>query len=219
MGKRYPVRYDDEWIVAHRASAQNWRAVCNEYNKAHGTYVNYNTFRSHCNIIGLNRIDINFRYSDEQIEWLKENYPILGRVKTTKAFNEKFKDNKTSRAIGRKCILMGLRVTEGRKKERAIENTGRYHEVGTVSIGANGDPYVKKESGWIPVKYIVAGKQKEKILVHLDGDKSNNSLKNLTFITRKVSARMLENRFWSKNPEITRTGIICCELEQALKEK
>lgn len=216
MGNRFsPVRYDEEWIIAHWKSFRNWRKLCDEYNKVHGTDINYNTFKSYCNRC----LNLNFHYSDEQLEWLKENYPKLGRVKATKAFNELFNESRTTSAIRKRCIEMNLKVTCDRLRDRAIENTGRYKEVGELGTGGNGDPYIKTDEGWIPVKYAVAGKQEGKILVHLDGNKHNNSKENLAFITRKVSARMIKNKFWSENPEITKTGIICCELEQSLKEK
>lgn len=215
MGKHCsPVRYDDEWVIAHWESVRNWKKLCDEYNRIHGTDVNYSTFKSHCNRC----LDLNFHYSEEQIKWLKENYPKLGRIKATEIFNEIFNENKTINAIKKRCHDLGLRVNEERLKARAIENTGRCKAIGELGTGSNGDPYIKTENGWMPVKYSVAGKQHGKILVHLDGNKHNNNKENLMFITRKVSARMIKNKFWSKNPEITKTGIIACELEQSLKE-
>lgn len=215
MGKNcFPVSYDDEWIMAHWESFRNWKKLCEEYNMVHESAVNYNTFKSHCNRV----LALNFHYPEEQVEWLRENYPRLGRTETAKKFNETFNEKRTPGAIKVFCQRMGLRVTEDRKKRRAIENTGRFHPVGTVVKWENIEPYIKTESGWKPLKYTMFEKQKGKNLVYLDGNQNNVSKENLMFITREVSARMITNEFWSEDPEITRTGIICCELEQALKE-
>lgn len=208
-----PVGYDDDWIIAHWGLTRNWMSLCEEYNRAHGTEVNYNTFKSHCN----GALSLNFHYSDEQIEWLKENYPKLGRVEATKRFNEKFHEKRSTAAIKKMGHTLGLHVTKERRKQVPIENSGRFHEIGTVREGANKELYVKTETGWKPLKYTICEKKPGKNLVYLDGNKNNVNENNLMYITRAVSARMIKNKFWSEDPEITRTGIICCELEQALK--
>jgi len=214
MGKHCaPVRYDDDWIVAHWEPLRNWLKLRDEYNRVHGTDIKYSTFKAHCNV----KLGLNYHYSEEQLEWLKENYPKLGRIKAAKIFNEKFSENKSAWAIKNMCQRMGLRVTEERHSEIAIENSGRYHPVGAVRPMAHGEPYVKTEDGWVPVKEQVMGKQKGKILVFLDGNQNNVEKNNLMFITRAVSARMTKNEFWSENPEITKTGILCCELEGMVK--
>lgn len=57
------------------------------------------------------------------------------------------------------------------------------------------------------------------ILVHLDNDVTNNSVNNIRAISRSVNARMTANKFWSEDPDITKSGILCCELEELLKEE
>ena len=210
-----PLSYDDKWIIAQWEAFKNWKKLCNEYNKVHGTAICYSTFKSHCNRV----LDLNVQYTKEQIEWLKANYPRLGQAETTRQFNIKFQENKSRGAIKKKCNYeLGLHVTEERLKRRATENTGRFHEVGTIRPGANKELYIKMKDGWKPLKYMNHEKIMGKNLVYLDGNKNNVSDDNLMYITREVSARMIKNKFWSEDPEITRTGIICCELEQALKD-
>ena len=215
MGKHgFPVSYDNDWIVTHWESFRNWLKLCEEYNRVHGTEISYSTFKSHCN----RELGLNYHYTEEQIEWLKGNYPKLGRVKAAKAFNEKFGEKKTPQAIKAQCLKIGLKVKENRWQERAIENSGRFHPVGTIRPMSHGEPYIKTESGWMPLKHKLIGKKDGKIIVFLDGDRMNVNERNLMFTTKAVSARMTKNMFWSENPEITRTGIIWCELEQTLKE-
>ena len=61
--------------------------------------------------------------------------------------------------------------------------------------------------------------QDDYILVHLDNDVTNNSVENIRAISRSVNARMTANKFWSKDPNITKAGILCCELDELLKEE
>lgn len=205
--------YNDEWIAENWRRFRNWNRMCDEYNQAHDTAFSYNTFKSHCN----RELGLNYHYSEEQKSWLKENFPRLGRVKCTKAFNEVFKENRTVNAIKIVCIGMGLHVTEERRSEVPIENSNRFYDVGTIVAKQHGEPYVKTENGWVRLKDLVYGEKPQgRIIAHLDRDVGNCSKDNLIAITRSTSVRMAKNRFWSEDPVITKTGIMCCELEELL---
>lgn len=210
------ITYDDEWIADNWQKYRNWLRLCDAYNETHGTDIKYNTFKSHCN----RECSLNYHYTDEQKQWLINNYPHLGRVKCAKKFNRIFNDSRTPQAIKVECKKLGLYVTDSRKKERAIENTGRYHENGTIVSGSNRESYIKTENGWKRVKDLVYGDKPDGyILVHLDNDVTNNSVNNIRAISRSVNARMTANKFWSEDPDITKSGILCCELEELLKEE
>lgn len=212
MGAGIPIAYDDEWIIDNWQETRNWLKLCESYNQIHRTNIKYNTFKSHCN----RELALNYHYSDEQVSWLKENYPVLGRVKCAEAFNKKFNENKTAGAIKIACQKMGLRVTEERRKARAFENTGKtIHEIGKVVVGTHGEPYIKTVDGWIRLKNINYGEVPDGcIVIHLDGDQKNCNKENLVAIPRSISARMTKNKFWSENANITKTGVLCCTLEE-----
>lgn len=213
MGRGCPVVYDDEWIVSNWRNFRNWRKLCARYNEVHCASIGYNTFKSHCN----RELDLNYHYSVEQIEWLVENYPKLGRVKATEEFNRTFGENRSVMAIKVKCRILGLTVTEERKKMVSIENTNRYYDVGSVVKKSHGEPYVKTERGWIRLKELVYGERPDGyIIVHLDGDVENCDKENLIAIPRTISATMTKNKFWSEDGNITKTGILCCTLEKML---
>lgn len=212
MGAGFPIAYDNEWIIENWRNFRNWKKLCERYNLEHGTNISYNTFKSHCN----RELAINYHYSNEQIEWLRENYPVLGRVKCTKEFNKKFCENRTVGAIKLVCIRMDLKVTEERRKARAFENTGKIvHEIGKIVSGTHGEPYVKTKNGWVRVKNVNYGEVPDGYnIIHLDGDRENCSKENLAAIPKSICARMTANRFWSKDKEITKTGVLCCTLEE-----
>lgn len=216
MTTRYVIQWDNDWIIEHSRGYKNWGKLCAEYNSAHNTDIKPNTFKSHCN----REMGLNNHYTKEQDEWLKENYPKLGRVKCTEQFNKVFSDSeKSMSAICVHCKRIGLHVTEERKKMKAIENTGRFHEIGTIRKFQNNESYIKTQEGWKKIKELVWGEEIPKgcHLIHLDGDTDNNNRNNLYLISKSVSALMMINDFWSENPEITKTGIICCDLQNNLK--
>lgn len=212
------VLYDDNWILANWENYRNWNSLCNEYNKLFNTEIKYSTFKAHCNV-GLK---LNFHYSKEEDAWLIENYPKLGRVKCAEQFNKKFCTNRTAMGIRIHCEKMGLRVSDERKRQRAIENTGRLHDTGTIVEKSHGILFIKKEDGtWTQLSRHLVEEDipKDCIVIFLDGNKRNLSQDNLAIIPRNHSAIMTKNKFWSEQPEITKTGIIWCELYQELKKQ
>lgn len=210
------IDWDDAWILYNWKTFRNWYRLCISYNEVHQTNILYTTFKAHC----YKNLGLNFHYSKEQEEWLKENYPKLGRIKTAKAFNKMFHENKTPEAIKMECQKLGLHVNESRRKERAIENTKRYHPTGSIRLGAHDEPYLKTKDGWIRVKELVMGKiEKGQVIIHLDQDPTNCDESNLMIVSRSILQKMMKNKFWSENPEITRTGVIWCKLYEALKEQ
>ena len=207
--------YDDEWILKNWESVRNWNTLCNEYNRVHNDNRSYNTFKSHCN----RELCLNFLYSEEQEKFLMETYPVCGRIKTAQLFNERFQKNKSPQAIKVHCVKnLKLKVTKERKAETAIENSGNYKPVGTITSKTHGELYVKTENGWKRLKEVALGKPpKGYLIVHLDGNVANNNPDDLAVISMAVNMKMTKNDFWSENSEITRAGIMSCELELMLK--
>lgn len=213
MPKGIKVIYDDAWIAERWEVTHNWSTLCRDYNDAHGTSIGYNTFKSHCN----RELALNYHYSEEQIEWLKVNYPKFGRVETCRKFNEKFGTTKSVQAIKIKCVQMGLKVSEERLKARAIENTKRFHAIGTVKMMGNNGLCEKTENGWERIADRVIGKApKGHRVIHLDGNAFNNDKANLRIASFATCGRMTRNRFWSEHPAITQSGLIWCELASVL---
>lgn len=213
--ERVQIQWDDNYIFEYWEECRNWLTLLNQYNETHNTSIRYNTFKSHCYRIGLN-----FHYSDEQIRWLTENYPTLGKHETARLFNEVFETNRSTGEIFIKCKKLGLRVTEERRKQRAINNTGRYVPIGRCVTKQHGEKYIKTESGFKRVKDMVYGDVPRGMsLVYLDGNKDNIQKDNLYPVSRAVLARMTANGFWSDNGTITKTGIMCCELEEMLRKE
>lgn len=216
MGAGTPIAYDNEWIIDNWRSFKNWSKLCRAYNEAHGTSICYNTFKCHCN----RELGLNYHYPEEQLEWLRNNYPKLGRIKCQKEFNRIFNEDRSVQGLRVMCTKMGLTVTKERKSEIWRENTKRYHPIGSVVKKSHGEPYVKTENGWKRLKDIAYGdKPKGHIIVHLDGNVNNYDKSNLVSISKATNVLMSHNKFWSEFPEITKVGILCCELDQLTRPK
>ena len=218
--KGFSIVYNDDWILLNWEDFHNWSELCKAYNAEFNTEIKYNTFKSHCN----RELNLNFHYTQEEENWLKENYPKLGKVKSAEEFNRIFHTKRTPNGISSHCKRMGLRVTDERKRQMAIENTGNYHEIGTIVPKVRGKLFIKQEEGWIQLsRYLLKNTlkdiPKESVVIFLDGNNKNLSLDNLAIVTRSQMALMTANKFWSKDAVLTQTGIVWTELYQALQNK
>lgn len=152
-------------------------------------------------------------YSNEENNWLTKVYPVTGARKTYKMFQLKF--NRKPGWEGFKSHLkdLGLKVTSERWREACKNNGTRTNvEIGTIVKRGRGGNYIKVAEGtkgWIPLsKYFFGDISPNEMIVHLDGDKSNDDINNLMVISRKTAARLTGCNMWSENPEITKTAII-----------
>jgi len=219
LGIDYPdqrEQYDEEWIERNWEEEKNWNRLTDRYNRELGKNVSYAAFKSYCN----RHLGLNFKYTEEQKEWLKTNFPAIGKNEIGKRFNERFGAQRTGTAVYVECKKLGLKVNEERRTEWRQRIAGvRKQEVGTVMPREHGKLYIKTESGWKRCDELVIGRKRGKIIVHLDGDQKNLNRGNLIHIDRKISAIMTAERFWSNDSEVTKSGIEWSRLKIALKER
>jgi hypothetical protein len=160
------------------------------------------------------------RFTQEENEWIMQNYPSLGAEKTLKGLCERFGNRHTIKSLQTQCKYLSLNVTEQRWREACLNNG--HHEnvpIGTVQKRGRGQNWIKVGKGcegWIPLTQHLLDCPEGSIIVHLDGNKANDSLENLRIVKRSINSRMVAWRMYSENPIITETGIRCCELQEAL---
>lgn len=220
MGKR--IIYEDQWILDHYDPNVGWGSLLDAYNQEHRTDISYSSFVNH--IFRKLHIQQNvFKYSKEHDAFLRKCYPVYGNQKTTEMFNEHFGTNRSFRAISRRCISnLHLKVNEKRlteaRKESGLKGY-KYQPIGAISSKTYGTPAVKTEEGWKRLDRMTIGDVKDdEIIVHLDMNKENNDPENLMVIKKSITVRMAKNHFWSEHPEITKTGILWCQLDEALEK-
>ena len=164
------------------------------------------------------------RYTKEEDEWILQNYPTMGAKTAFSEFQKIFGNRHTIESFKSRRRDLKIHVTEERWREACLNNGRRYNvPVGTIARRGRGENWIKVEdgtNGWIPLKRYFLGKQERGMnIVHLNRNKSDDSIENLAVINRKVNARMTHNKFWSENATITKTAIRCCELESLLNDE
>lgn len=221
-------KYDDAWIIIHWDDYRFTSELAKAYNDTHGTDYSYASIVRHCkHKLGLTKERKS--YNEKMENWLCEYYPKYGIAETTLKFNEKFNDNRSPDAIKTYCErALGLHVSPCVKSIHAFENRKKHrngaHEIGDV-VNRKGTLYRKigiggnKEDNYILLSDEVLGSPPiGNRVVYLDGDRTNCTKKNLMFASRSAMCLMSVYKLWSEHQEITRTGIMVCELQASIKE-
>lgn len=221
--------YDNKWLI-ERFNKMSLAELCEKYNSAHGTNYRYEAIRWHCK--EKLKLCKNGRviYTEEQNEFLIKNYPVHGKVETARLFNEKFGECKSAEAIRTHCVRhLKLKVTNDRKKKAGQENRSKKADR-TISVGdivdRKGTLYRKVKSGsqkrsddYKLLSDEVIGKPpKGQRIVYLDGDRLNCTAENMMFTRQKDMCLMSVYKLWSSNREVTKTGLMACELQNRIKE-
>lgn len=173
------------------------------------------------------------RFTKEEDEWLRENYPSLGRKETTILFNKKFNKNKNKDDIHAHCTgVLGIKVTEETHRKNLVKyHTGR-KKLGSEHYDKDKNiMFVKayedrKRRNFIPRAQYVYMKHnglkeipKGYSIIHLDGDTMNDDIENLAMIDSSVQQTLCRNGWTSTgSKEFTKTAIKWCELNQILKK-
>lgn len=162
------------------------------------------------------------KWTAEEDDFLRSYYPSHGFADTLEQCNNFLRMNITRRSLEHRCQKLRLRLSPERRMQKQLENGrnwSRSHRTPRpVGYMNPKNKMIKTESGWerlgsylnVPKGYYA---------VHLDGDNTNNDPNNIRIISQSTSMRMTKNGFWSDFPEVTQTGIICCELERMVKNR
>lgn len=219
MSKR--TRYsktEDEWIIANieMSVPEEYEAFVKQFGNR-CTYSGFKTHRARLNCRGNKHA----KYTQIEDEWIKANYSILGAEKAFRGLCERFGDRHTMSSFRTRVHDLGITMPEERRFELRSENH-KYENVpiGTIAKRGRGHNWIKVgegTEGWKPLTQHLLDIPDGMIAIHLDGNKANDNPDNLRIVSRAVAVRMSRNKFWSKEPIITETGIACCELQEALK--
>ena len=162
------------------------------------------------------------RWTPIEDEWLKSHHPHLGHKEGYKRFCEVFGERHPLSAYRTRTSELGIKVTQERWRE-ACKDNGKHDNVpvGTIKTRGRGHNWIKVSDGtdgWVPLSTYLINPKDGNIVIHLDGNKANDAIDNLVEVSRSICARMSKQNFWNEEPIITKTGIACCELQQALYE-
>lgn len=216
---RYSEKHK-KWITdhLHMSVIDEYNVFITKFNTGH-TLSSFKTYRAKIN----NKGKRHRRFTKEEDSWIIANYPHKGIEVGYPEFIKVFGNVHTRESYISRAKDLGVKVTDARWRQ-ACKNNGYRDNVpiGTIQKRGRGHNWIKigdGTEGWIPLTQYLLGNNKDKVIIHLDGNKTNDSLDNLRVVSRQVLARMSKQRFWSENSVITETGILCCELQQLLSEE
>lgn len=219
--------WHDDWIVENFWKYKNAYDMSLEHNKLFDTNITKHVFTMHCvKVLGLRRA-----FTEEQEEWLKINYPVMGTTKATKEFNRIFKQNRTWDTIRTHCKNNGIRCNSDVLSNRGRKNAKRYVPVGSITEDSQGylhiktaDAVGKRNENWELYHRWIWERENGKIpddsyLIFLDNNRKNCNLSNLALIPKKYISLMMVYGLKSTSKQITEISIKWCDLFTVAKEK
>lgn len=160
----------------------------------------------------------------KEIEWLREHYPAQGTA-CLEEFNKHFGVNYTVHMIQHRVQKHKIRCNfDGKFHKKQVPYN--VLEIGTIKNFA-GINYIKvaMPNEWEALarynykKAYGVNLNRNDIILHLDGNVTNDSHENLIKIDRKILARLNKNGFITSNAELTKLGVNLLTLQEQLKEK
>lgn len=217
--------WNDEWIkqnIERYASvSEMWKA----YQVETGHICIQQSFRTHCKRKYQHYSRLT--WTDEELEWIKENFPRLGGLKCAPEFEKRFGKKRSHKSIMTFAHRHGIFVDDDTIE--ANRNYPRRVPIGTIVD--DGDGYLKikvgaeySSSGWMRYhRYLYEqrhGKLKKGYkIMFLDGDKRNYSDDNMIAVPASYFALMNKLELHSVFPDVNLAGIKWCDLYSALRKK
>lgn len=227
----YHVWHDD-WIRQNLLGYSSYTEATEAYCKEFGIDICIAALKNHCRYkLGINKPrGPNYRHvTEEQKRWLTDIYPNVGVLESVRLWNERYHDNLTATCLKQiarhACDITvkppvatanKLKAVRAKGSKRALRRPGDTRiECGRLVMKAEDGTWKsagrciwEKAHGRIPDGYA---------LIALDGDTSNIELSNLEIIPWRYLGKLSRNNFFSSDPEITKTGIVWCDLDTVLK--
>lgn len=222
------IDWNDEWIVSNFDNYSTAKEMTDAYNKEFNTSINSSSLRHHCKKkLGLRR---DKRFSEEQLEWLKQNYPYQPIKETTNLFNAYFNDNKSEGGIVGVAKRLGLHVTKEIRAKAGSNNAPKNLGIGSLRVqGGCKYLYIKVSNdigaeNWKLLHHHVYEQHygpipENHVVIFLDNNKYNCSIDNLKAIPRHWIGVLNGHKLKSDNPEITKSALLWCEIRDELISK
>lgn len=176
-------------------------------------------------------------YTEKERQWLRNNCDSADSFQDlTERFNSTFGHSLKRDTIRDYCHKrLGLKNLKGSASTQFVKGSKpRALPIGTIrksqtmtyiKVCESGKPmqgYAKPD--WIPYQQYVLeqahGKIKDnEFVIFLDSNTENFVLENLAVINRQISQRLCTRGWYTDNAELTRTGVMFCELEDTLGVK
>lgn len=224
------ANYNDDWIVEHLLDFRSYREMALAHNELFGTTIKASaigTYAKHVLKVERPRVTGEF-LTEEQKRFIEDYYPDHSVKDTTAAFNERFGTNKNKHTMLNYARRRGLKVRDDvvtKSKLDASHAEGTKHpylKIGDVYFDGR-NWIMKTEHGRKRAQVAVWEQYHGKVkkgyaIICLDGNQKNWHISNLAEVPRSYLGTLQTNGFRSENPEITKAGIMWCDLKKALDE-
>lgn len=214
-------KWNDEWILEKWNDFHYVIEIYQQYIKYIGLTeleLNYKTFCRHCT--RKLKLSNNCDFTEEQSQWIKENYQIYGMYEIETAYKEKFGGYHNWQTLSKKAQKMKVFIDEKDRRMRQIETISA--PIGSKTIDTRGNHLIKTENGWMPYHRYIWEQHNGKIndgdrVIFLDRNKNNLDINNLVCIPMNQLVIMILFNMFSDNPYITKAGVTWSELYRLLK--
>jgi len=213
------------------AQGRSYEALAELFNQEFGTDIGRLTISKLCRRFGFSNGSTSRRpYSDEQIDFLRQNALGVDYATLAVMFNERFDTNIKASRIGETCRRKGFcNGLDGRYKEGHVENLGRKlaHSLpnGSEYIHVAGYVMLKHNDAW-RFKHIVIWEQAHgkpvpegHYIIFGDSNKRNFNIDNLFCVTAAQNAIRSTMGLQGATPELAAAGVALAKLYSQIGER
>ena len=223
---RTKISWDDKWLIKNLDSFSSIKALVIEYNKAHDTCYKYDVIKSHLYSSGIRKVNPGSSFSNEELDFFKNNYPNMFTNDFIDEFKNRFGKQLTKGWTTTLARRMGLNKSSEQMQKailKTLEST-TYAE-GTVGYLTKGKyENIKTKDGWMLRSRYEYQKLHNEILddndaiIFADGNTKNYDKDNLIKVPSKY-VTLIYNTLGISNDakELVKPAIVWCELYSKLK--
>ena len=165
-------------------------------------------------------------YTEEEDEIIRDYYPNNGIEKTMQKIFEETGIKRSSQSITSRAKKFKIHISDERR------HNSHKSELGTISLRSEGTKTTRPKYYYIKVKdndgndkwisyhrYLLGDEAQDKRVIFLNNNNLDVRPENMVCVTRSTVSKMVANKYYSDVPEITKTGILICELIEAMKQQ
>ncbi len=208
--------YHDDWIRDNFTRFNTNRKMWQEYKKVFSSDISYSFFVQRANKLNLRR-----QFTEEMIDAISDAYLSGGAKRAQEELLDRFGIFKNYCSFHKLMSKRNIAISDDTFAKivsdirNLPEGTVRFHKHGSGFVAR-----VKTDDDWVSYGEYICGNNKDGyIAVPLDRNPCNLDPENWMLVTKESSTRMLGCKLWSDNPEVTKTGILICELIEAMKQQ
>jgi len=230
-GRRAPYTEEHLQFLVTNAKGRSYEALAVLFNEEFGTDIGRLTISKLCRRFGISNGRSDRRpYSDEQIDFLRENALGVDYATLARMFSERFGAGITPKQIGELCRRKGIsNGLDARYKLGHTEGLGRKlshaQPDGSEYINAAGYVMLKHNGKW-QFKHIVIWEQAHEkpvpeghYIVFGDSDKRNFCIDNLFCVTAAESGMRSRMGLQGATPELAAAGVVLAKLYSRIGER